>query len=1166
MRSKCRRIAAMLISAVLMLSFLPTAVNAEEGERIYAKKLQRSISEISVVRYDAGGYEVLDTWKEGLLGRDTGEWLYCTEPDIKFKEGYKTGGRAENHMSRHTIDLIGALMCWYDSNMCTGVGSTDEYLFKQEIVWNILNREKQWRPGCMYEHGSGAFCGAGHSLQSHRDQLFGEGLEWASANKDRIRTAATVYEGEGQPLMDLSYEWKRGSAKIRKISADPAFTDGNGCYSLAGAEYRIYADQECSDQVGAFTTDEEGNSGAVELNVGQYYVKEYKSPAGYASDPTVYPITVAEGQTAVLEVRDIPQSAPVEILLQKLDAETGKNVPQGAATLAGGEFTVRYYPGLFTDVTSEQPARSWVFRTDAQGRAILNESGLVSGDSLYTDSGGKPVLPLGTVTIQETKAPAGYLINDEVFIVQITSDGNGEKVDTYNRPEVPEKVIRGELQIIKIAQDEDEEKEQKSPLEGVVFEITSKTTGESVRITTDENGFASTEQVGNLPYDTYVVSEVVTPDRYDPVGDFEITISEEGQVLRYVLEDKLVVAPVQLVKRDASTGKTIPVEGTEFQLLDSEKNPVSMTTYYPKEETHDTFITDETGSFILPDKLLAGVYYFREVKAPDGYLLNQRDIRFEISESYDWNEPLVIIAEDTPAMGRICVIKTDEYTGRSLEGAEFTITAEEDIVTPDGTVRVPKGTTVATLTTDKDGVAKSQLLYLGKYILREKRQPSGYVLPENAEWKVELKYQGQDTPVITETVKVRNRPTVVVIDKKVTGSEQRLSGVKFVIWNKDKDDPVDPGMTYKELYKTDRNGQIRLEALEPGRYCVREVAGVPGYAVDPEIREFVIDGDGRIEGQEEYTLTVDNSKTEITDTTAISADTDSKQLYPWKRVFVKDTVDLVNIQPGEEYTLVGILADARTGEPLREGDDPDGRELRKELKFTGTEPEMTLDMIFEFDASAFAGCTGVVYEYLYQGDVMISEHADPEDKGQQFHITAPGISTTAVSPETGKHEATPRENTVIRDAVEYKNIIPGTYILKGILMDRETGKPLQINGEEIKAEKTFEITEAGGTTELDFTVDASGLDGRAVVVFEYLYREGYEEPVAVHADIMDEGQTVMFREKTIPETGDTSDVLQALILAAAGAAAAAILLFISKKMHQERKRNGCRHRKKKVIK
>ena len=197
---------------------------------------------------------------------------------------------------------------------------------------------------------------------------------------------------------------------------------------------------------------------------------------------------------------------------------------------------------------------------------------------------------------------------------------------------------------------------------------------------------------------------------------------------------------------------------------------------------------------------------------------------------------------------------------------------------------------------------------------------------------------------------------------------------------------------------------------------------------------------------------------------------------------------------------------------------------------------------------------------------MISEHADPEDRGQQFHITAPEISTTAFSPETEKHEATPRENTVIRDTVEYRNMIPGTYILKGILMDRETGKPLQINGEEIKAEKAFEITEADGTTELDFTVDASGLDGRAVVVFEYLYREGYGEPVAVHADIMDEGQTVMFREKTIPETGDASDVLQALILAAAGAAAAVILLFISKKMHQERKRNGCRHRKKKVIK
>lgn len=1138
----CRRIAALLtLCAFLLAVLMPAAVRADEGEQIYAKALKERISEISVVRYGENGSDIVDTWSESILGKKTGEWLYCTEPETKFEEGYKTAVPAEKHMSENAVRLIGAMMYWFDENMCAGTDSTDEYMFRQEIVWNILNQEKKWRPECRYEHGRGEKCGFGHSLESHREKLFSDGLEWAEKHSGQVEVEAVVYEGKGQPLMDLTYKWKpRGFVKIHKMSAEPELTDGNGCYSLDGAVYGIYADKNCSRRISTLTTDGGGDSNALELDVGQYYIKEDKAPSGYALDPAVYPVTVTEDRTAALDVRDIPQSAPAEILLQKLDAETGKNVPQGAAALAGGEFTVHYYAGLYEGGVPEQPDRTWVIRTDDEGRGMLSDESLVSGDSLFRNSQGEAVLPLGTITIQETKAPEGYLINEEVFVIPVTSDGNAEKVCVYNMPEVPERVIRGELRIIKTAQDADEGKEHKRPLEGVVFEITSKTTGKSVRITTDENGYAGTEQIGNLPYDTYIVSETVTPDGYEPVGDFEVTVSEEGQVLHYILEDKLVVAPVRLVKTDASTGKTIPVAGAEYQLLDSGKKPVSMTTYYPKEETHQTFITDETGSFVLPEKLLAGVYYFREVKAPDGYLLNGNDIRFEISDSADWTEPVVITAEDSPAMGRIRVEKTDEYTDCPLQGARFSVTAAEDIVTPDGTVRAAKGTKVAVLSTGEDGIAESEPLYLGKYILKEEKQPSGYVLPENAEWTVELKYRNQDTAVTTQTEKVGNRPTVVIIDKRVSGSEQRLPGVEFVIWNADREDSADSGMT--RSCTTDRNGQIRLEALPPGRYCVQEVQGVPGYAVDSGIHEFEIGEDGCIEGQGEYTLTVENKKTRITETNAVCVDTDTSETYPWKKTAVRDTVSITNIQPGEEYRLTGILMDSATGSALREDGSEDGDFLKCECLFTGTEPEMTVDMMFEFDASAFAGRTVVVYEYLYQSGVRISEHTDPEDERQQFRIKAPEMGTTAASPESGTHDIPAGENAAIRDVVKYKEIIPGIYTLKGILMDRDTGEPLLINGERITAEKEFEITEADGITELEFSLDASGLDGRQAVVFEYLYRKGCGEPAASHEDITDQGQTVTFRGENVPHTGDTAPDILSIISAAAGAAGLAVLL------------------------
>ncbi len=157
------------------------------------------------------------------------------------------------------------------------------------------------------------------------------------------------------------------------------------------------------------------------------------------------------------------------------------------------------------------------------------------------------------------------------------------------------------------------------------------------------------------------------------------------------------------------------------------------------------------------------------------------------------------------------------------------------------------------------------------------------------------------------------------------------------------------------------------------------------------------------------------------------------------------------------------------------------------------------------------------------------------------------------------------KKAVIRDKVEYKDIIPGSYILKGILIIVKAGTPSD-QWREDYSRKEIEISETEGTVEVDFTLDASGLNGRSVVVFEYLYRKGCDEPAASHEDIRDKGQTVIFRDKIVPETGDTSSVIPLLLLAAAGAGTVAVLLFSRREKQHKRKRNGCRHRKKKVIK
>lgn len=981
----------------------------------------------------------------------------------------------------------------------------------------------------------------------------------------------TVYlvKSNGGSTQDLMYGVYNptGYVVLKKSSSNTEITNGNNYYSLAGAKYGVFTERNCTNQVATLTTVASGSSNTVELEAGQYYVKEISAPKGYALDTQVHSVTISSGQTATVNVADIPQSDPVGILLGKIDAETTANMPQGSASLEGAEFTVKYY----SDFYSTDPAqsgisaiRTWVFKTNSNGFVRLDESSKVRGDDLYYMTNGNTTLPLGTITIQETKAPEGYLLNDEVFVRQITSQGTAEAVNTYNQPSIPEDVIRGDLQLVKFAEPEDETQDQMEPLEGIVFEITSKTTGKTVEITTDKNGYASTKQLGvsdrgNLEFDTYVVHEVNTPDGFEPVDDFEITISEEGQTLYYILEDKQIVSPIRLVKVDSTTGRTIPLANAEFKLLDEEKNPISMTTHYPNEEVHDTFKTDETGSFTLPEKLPAGVYYFREVNAPNGYILNGEDLRFEITKSYDWDEPFIVTFADAPAMGQIEIVKTDAESGDPLEGAEFIITAAEDIITPDGTVRAVEGETVDIITTEADGLVRSKALFLGKYTVTESKQPSGYVLADRS-WDVELQYKDQNTEIVTESIDVENIPTKLVIEKIEAGSDKHLEGVKFAIWNKAMVDEIDPGMAYKEIITTDHNGIATIRHLTPGDYCIQEVATIPGYALNNTIYEFTVSEDGRIDGEENYTLTIENSKTEITETNVINVHTENQQAYP-SDITAVDTVSMVNLQPGVEYTLKGVLMNKETGEPLSEN----GKDLVVEQKFTATAADMNVDVTFSFNAAAYAGETIVVFEYLYQDGVEISNHTDLNDIKQQLNIMNPSLDTTAVDLDSGTHEAIAKEQITIRDQVDYKGIIPGIYVLKGILMDQETGEPLIVDGKQITVEKEITITEESGTVFMDFLFNASDLNKKSVVVYEYLYPSDSDKPVASHEDINDKSQTVTFRLGSLtpslpeqsgsgvmaPQTGDNTNLLNYLL---AGISAICVIT-IARKREQGNEKN-----------
>lgn len=313
--------------------------------------------------------------------------------------------------------------------------------------------------------------------------------------------------GQSTQAMIGSYNIPQGKLTLKKESANPNITDGNRCYSLKGAVYDVM--DSLKTVVGQLVTDENGKANTLSLDVGNYTVKEKTAPKGYALDPNTYSVSIKSNQETVVNggiVKDIPQNDPVKIWVGKIDLETTLDMPQGSASLAGAEFTVKYYDVVYgasdKDVDpatkGETPLRTWVVKTNENGFSdITREDLLVSGDDYFRDTFGNIVLPRGTATIQETKAPNGYLLNDDsVHVRQILTDGSSlENIETYDTPIIKEQIKRGDLEFIKI------EDGTNQRMGGVPFEIVSLTTGEKHVIVTDKNGYGSTASSNNLHSD-----------------------------------------------------------------------------------------------------------------------------------------------------------------------------------------------------------------------------------------------------------------------------------------------------------------------------------------------------------------------------------------------------------------------------------------------------------------------------------------------------------------------------------------------------------------------------------------------------------------------------------------------------------------------------------------
>ena len=517
---------------------------------------------------------------------------------------------------------------------------------------------------------------------------------------------------------------KRGSLEVVKSSEDNL---------VEGVKFHLYGTSLSGLPVDEYAiTDKNGLAKFENVLISgdtPYVVEEVDTAIRYV---------VPENQTAPIEWKKVTNRSFHNVLkkfnvtVTKTDVETGN--PQGDATLAGAVYGIYKGEELIDTYT-----------TDENGQFTTKY--YICGDDW---------------SIREISPSEGYLLDETIHHVGAepelyTVEYNSAKND------VNEQVIKGNIAIIKHTDNGDTQIE--TPEEGATFEVYLKSAGsyenakETERdiLTCDANGFAQTK---DMPYGIYTIKQTSGWEGRELMKPFDVFINKDGQTYRYLINNANFESYIKIVKKDAETGNTIPYAGAGFQIYDPNGELVTMTFTYPEVTTIDTFYTTADGDLITPQTLEYGKgYSIVEVQAPYGYVLNSEPVYFDVMQENSEEESgitlIEVVRSNMAQKGTVTVEKSGEvfstvagdkglyqpiFSVSGLEGAVYEITAAEDIVTLDGTLRASKGEVVDTVTTGADGTAKSKELYLGKYEVKEITAPYGMVLNEETH-SVELVYE-----------------------------------------------------------------------------------------------------------------------------------------------------------------------------------------------------------------------------------------------------------------------------------------------------------------------------------------------------------------------------------------------------------------------------------------
>ena len=901
---------------------------------------------------------------------------------------------------------------------------------------------------------------------------------------------------------------KNGYLKIHKSSANPEMTDKNSCYKFEGIRYGIFTDEACVNNIVVLTLDANGYSQPYELPESTYYVREADAApgSGYKTNGTVYTVNVTAGITAdapvMCETTDVPLNDPLGIQINKINSDGTTT-----ADLSGAEYTITYYPKQYTSVAEiksdtdpDVKPTVWVIQTkkhsDGSYYASLRDECIVpnsnsAGAVFGKNHTGTYVIPLGTITVEETKAPAGFTKDgavvssaktgatisgtNNVYLFQLVDENSavylksGNALSTSLDDETAVTLTYAERQINGTPKMEkhDLELNKKASMggtnfAGITFEVyclddsviignTTYKKGETIEtVTSDAEG--NVTMINRYPIGHYAVREKSANNYYTNDGQihyFNVVEYQGGAFIQYetnmnavTFTDRVVRGDLSFVKKNAETEETLAyipfcitnnaTGETHYILTDANGNFTSATGKTTNTNANDDVLSKYGEKDVVPQSVIDSL-------AKDAGLwfgMGSEGTMTAANDSYG----AFVYGTYT-----ITELKTEATRSMKMYTNTFTIDTDGKVLDLGTVNNVPMG--IKTTLVDVNGEHFTEPV-------------SSITLTDHVAYK---NLDTDKTYTLTGTLYIKDGEALTeLMTQTVDFTPTEKNGTQDVVFTFDASALV--GKSVVAFEELSLNGEFCAEHKD--------------------------------KDDENQTVTFPSIQT-----TARDSKTEDHVANATDSVSIIDTVTYSGLKVGETYTITGTLMDADTSKAVL---DDDGNEITASKEFVAPAKDGSVDITFNFAGVSLAGKTIVAFEEVYYKGRRYAVHADLSDERQTVYV--PKIRTKALDANTGLNQVKADSNATVVDTVTYENLLPGKkYTMKGVLMT-SAGNALMVNGRTITASTEFVSTTPDGTVDVAFNFDASEIGGRKLVVYEYLELDG--NTVASHTDISDTDQTI----------------------------------------------------------